>query len=116
MSGAEMITVERQRQISQEGWTTEHDDEHVLDELGSAAAAYLAVVRAQVLLRVTPDEIAAVGAPGLWPWASSWWKPSDDPIRNLVKAGALIAAEIDRLQRASSGPDDQLDALTGRWP
>lgn len=34
-----------------------------------------------------------------WPWHSSWWKPSDDPIRNLVKAGALIAAEIDRLQR-----------------
>ena len=35
-----------------------------------------------------------------WPWDMKWWKPSDeDPIRNLVKAGALIAAEIDRLQR-----------------
>lgn len=28
-----------------------------------------------------------------------WWKPSDDPIRNLVKVSALIAAEIDRLKR-----------------
>ena len=28
-----------------------------------------------------------------------WWKPSIDPVRNLAKAGALIAAEIDRLQR-----------------
>ena len=38
-----------------------------------------------------------------WPssWNTSWWKPSADPIRNLVKAGALIAAEIDRLQRQS---------------
>jgi hypothetical protein len=34
-----------------------------------------------------------------WPWDQDWWKPSPDPIRNLVKAGALIAAEIDRLQR-----------------
>jgi len=35
----------------------------------------------------------------LWPWGSEWWKPSKDPIRDLVKAGALIAAEIDRLQK-----------------
>ena len=31
-----------------------------------------------------------------WPWPPEFWKPSDDPVRNLVKAGALIAAEIDR--------------------
>ena len=37
--------------------------------------------------------------PECWPWDHEWWKPSDDPVRNLVKAGALIAAEIDRLQR-----------------
>jgi hypothetical protein len=31
------------------------------------------------------------------------WKPSpDDRFRELVKAGALIAAEIDRLLRAKS--------------
>lgn len=39
--------------------------------------------------------------PTWWPWDESWWRPSDDPIRNLEKAGALIAAEIDRLQRAA---------------
>jgi hypothetical protein len=45
-----------------------------------------------------------VGIPRPWPpsWSYNWWKPSDDPIRNLVKAGALIAAEIDRLQRRSN--------------
>jgi hypothetical protein len=32
-----------------------------------------------------------------WPWSFEWWKPKDR-IRNLVRAGALIAAEIDRLQ------------------
>jgi hypothetical protein len=37
--------------------------------------------------------------PSSWPWDYDWWKPSDDPIRNLTKAGALIAAEIDRLNR-----------------
>ena len=35
-----------------------------------------------------------------WPFDAIWLKLTDDPIRNLVKAGALIAAEIDRLQRA----------------
>lgn len=34
-----------------------------------------------------------------WPWARKWWKPSPDPIRNLVKAAALLMAEIDRLIR-----------------
>lgn len=37
-----------------------------------------------------------------WPWATDWWKPSDDPITNLVRAGALIAAEIDRLLREAT--------------
>ena len=39
-----------------------------------------------------------------WPWAKKWWKPSDDPVRNLVKAGALIAAEIDRLESLKAKP------------
>ncbi len=34
-----------------------------------------------------------------WPWEMAWLKISEDPVRNLVKAGALIAAEIDRLLR-----------------
>ncbi len=34
-----------------------------------------------------------------WPWDEEWWKPDNDAVRNLAKAGALIAAEIDRLQR-----------------
>jgi len=36
--------------------------------------------------------------PPIWPWEKSWWKPTpNDRVKELVKAGALIAAEIDRL-------------------
>lgn len=91
MSGIERITAERQRQIEVEGWTPEHDDEHVPSALTAAACCY-----AYAAFDADPSNV-----PGDWPWSARWWKPSDDPIRNLVKAGALIAAEIDRLERAS---------------
>lgn len=97
-SGVEIIAFERQRQIDQEGWTAEHDDDHDLGELGSAAKCYL---RAGVDPSFIEDY--PVGSPpGTWPWDWSWWKPSTDPIRNLARAGALIAAEIDRRVRAES--------------
>lgn len=86
--GAALIARERERQVSAEGWTTQHDDRHTNAELVRAAQAY-----------IEPTRVAEV-----WPWEESWWKPSTDPIRNLVKAGALIAAEIDRLQRKAGSP------------
>lgn len=91
--GAKLIERERQRQVDVEGWTEEHDDQHINGELRDAAICYAMVC----------DDRAGENAGDLWPWdvriAVGMWKPSDDPIRNLVKAGALIAAEIDRLQR-----------------
>lgn len=47
------------------------------------------------------NEDGTVKPSSKWPssWHPEWWKPSNDPVRNLVKAGALIAAEIDRIQR-----------------
>lgn len=80
LAGVHRIEDERNRQVTQEGWTAEHDDVHVEGELARAAAAYL------------------MESPGLWPWAFVDFKPTDR-IRDLTKAGALIAAEIDRLQR-----------------
>lgn len=88
-SGAEQIAAERYRQIEQEGWTPEHDAGHFNGELRDAAIAYAMVC----------DDRAGENAVDIFPWARNWWKPRSDPIRNLVKAGALIAAEIDRLQR-----------------
>lgn len=80
LPGLQKITAERKRQIAIEGWTPDHDAHHRKGELARAAACY------------------ALGGrpPGLWPWSDDWWKPST-PERNLEKAGALIAAEIDRL-------------------
>lgn len=37
----------------------------------------------------------------LWPWGTQSFKPTNS-IRDLTKAGALIAAEIDRLQRLNA--------------
>ncbi len=95
-TGIELIARERERQIFKEGFSTEHDDKHTGGELGQAAESYLAAV-------TTPDEEGDENGkvrPAFdFPWDKNWWKPSPDPIRNLVKAGALIAAEIDRLQR-----------------
>ena len=82
------VLAERRRQIEVEGWTPEHDDEHSTQELAFAAACY-----------ATADEGDA--PPAVWPWHLSWWKPTDRR-HNLVKAGALILAEIERLDRMAA--------------
>ena len=95
MSGAELIAAERQRQIAVEGWTAEHDDEHCMGEMIGAAVTYAA----HALEIVSDGEVPGADNEGWWPWEDACFKPSPEPTRNLVKAGALIAAEIDRLQR-----------------
>lgn len=82
--------------MEREGWTAKHDDEHEDCSLALAAACY-----------AIPDDerqfesCRADGIPDLWPWDAKWWKPTPrNRIRELTKAGALIAAEIDRLLRA----------------
>ena len=101
-SGAALIAAERQRQMAVEGWTPEHDDQHSQAEMAKAAGDYLheAFIRAKYGRRPFGTE-----PPHHWPWDAKWWKPSEDPIPNLVKAGALIAAEIDRLQRLQNTED-----------
>lgn len=96
MSGIALIAAERERQISVEGWTPEHDDEHDNEELALAACYYALPSDQPVYLCDCVLEVD-----DLYPgeWSEAWMKRSDDTIRNLVKAGALIAAEIDRLQR-----------------
>ena len=85
------VIAERQRQQSVEGWMPEHDDEHCNGELAMAAVCYI-------------NETGTVNRngdkPWGWPWDASWWKPNARR-RNLVKAGALILAEIERIDRAA---------------
>lgn len=96
-TGIELIAEERQRQIEVEGWTAEHDAKHKDGELANAAAYY----------SMTDDAINFIDSEWgndmhlhIWPFDLKWLKrTSNDRIRELQKAGALIAAEIDRLQR-----------------
>lgn len=81
------VLAERRRQIEAEGMTTAGDDGYHAAELPRAAAAYI--------LNGSNDE-----APCIWPWAKAWWKPRDARA-NYVRAGALILAEIERLDRAA---------------
>ncbi len=96
MTGVELIAAERKRQIEVEGWTSEDDDQNIQYELSTAGSCYAVWARFGSRCYPTGDP-----PPHHWPWqwSKQQWKPSPDPIRNLVKAGALIAAEIDRLQR-----------------
>lgn len=98
----ELIAEERQRQIEAEGWTPEHDDAHEEQELAGAAACYAMPAGRRELATETIDmyDEAVLDYPLDWPWSREWWKPTpNDRIRELVKAGALIVAEIERLQR-----------------
>ncbi len=119
MTGVELIAAERQRQIEQEGWTPEHDDEHEDGSLALAAVCYATPTK----LYQQVNELAA-GPAFFDPWPDSWdgiWDKrysygerkenpgnmvpdpatytDEERLDLLVKAGSLIAAEIDRLQR-----------------
>lgn len=99
-SGVLAIAQERHRQKTTEGWTPEHDDEHNDGSMAIAACCYAEMSACMAL-----DHARAVHeyGPGHqhWPWDRRWWKPSTAR-RNLEKAGALVAAEIDRLDRAQA--------------
>lgn len=92
------VLAERRRQVSEEWWTPQHDDKHTEGEIARAGACYAYMAGAGDDGR---RHVLATGVPYLWPWSREWWKPTDRR-RDLVKAGALILAEIERLDRASA--------------
>lgn len=98
MTGAELIAQERQRQIEEEGWTIEGDvQKHSEYDLAFAAMCYACPYPKDKSGPVV--FFKSKTCPIMWPWDAKWWKPTpNDRKRELVKAGALIAAEIDRLQ------------------
>ena len=111
VDGVSLIRAERFRQIEEEGWTAEHDDMSFHDgELQRAAAAYvlfgMKIYRIPIGLARNMQGMISV----IWPWDKIRFKPvSSIPsvekygvgatVRTLVKAGALIAAEIDQQLR-----------------
>ncbi len=96
--GIEIIAEERQRQIEKEGWSKEHDMYYIHNELSLAAVCYALPEpeRDRLSHQFKTGVNGRVWLPNLWPWHHKCWKPTpDDRIRELAKAGALIAAEID---------------------
>lgn len=91
-AAAHDVLAERTRQITHECATPIQDDGYTDSQLALAAATY-------VLAGLGWEEKEIVGR--YWPWDNRWWKPTT-PRRNLVKAGALILAEIERLDRAAA--------------
>ncbi|WP_230369084.1 hypothetical protein [Paludibacterium denitrificans] len=90
---AQDVLAERRRQVESEGWTPEHDDEHAPRMLATAGACY-----AIFWMNESSSPLS------IWPWDESWWKPSEDPRRNWIKATALMLAEIERYDRADQQP------------
>ncbi|GEP00511.1 hypothetical protein [Methylobacterium haplocladii] len=89
-AAARDVLAERRRQVEAEGWKPEHDDQHGAGELALAASCYASRAHDK-----RKDD-----RPLLWPWSRPEWKPGD-PRRMLIKAGALILAEIERWDRAA---------------
>jgi hypothetical protein len=115
------IAAERSRQVEQEGWTPEHDDQHHAGELAAAAGCYALMAasgEAYGNTNVQMEHYRRSPAPREWPWhdvvdvsggrgdcpvwgkAPAWWKPKN-PRRDLIRAAALIVAEIERRDRAA---------------
>jgi hypothetical protein len=90
-----LITKERFRQITQEGYTPAHDDEHTESQLAVLAAVY-------ALSSAGPgydNELTKV----LYTLDSGWSFKPKDPISDLTRAGALVLAELERRLRMKEG-------------
>lgn len=89
------VAAERRRQIVVEGWTPEHDDtHHTQAEMAVAAACYILNGAG------SPHPAPPNARPTWWPWSIRWWKPKSRR-RDLIRAIALLVAEVERLDRAT---------------
>lgn len=86
------VLTERMRQINGEGFTAEHDDKHRPGTLAQAAACYAA--------NASEFWHKGYGGRPYWPFDEEWWKPKDKR-RDLVRAAALLIAEIERIDRVT---------------
>ena len=97
-TGIERITKEMVRQLGSLGWSHLHDESHTKMQLAMAAKAYINYN--WYVMIGNSHETAVAASLNFWPWKKEEFKPSLNMIRNLEKAGAMLAAEIDRLERS----------------
>lgn len=109
-TGIELIAKERERQI-EKGYNAEHDEMESAFQLSTAAAMFIA----EAINKDTKDHTHYDGLGDVarfqlreldtkkwgewWPWDDQDGRVKSDTLTCLVKAGALIAAEIERLHR-----------------
>ena len=96
------VISERLRQVQGEGFHAFDDDFSTGGELARAALNYAAAAAVTVALAAksydTKPPLRGWGPAVDWPWDLAKWKPGA-PRRMLVKAAALLLAEIERLDR-----------------
>ncbi|GEM_PF-7022045 len=97
-AGVRAIADERRRQVQAEGFSPATDADYNAGELAKAALAYVQLA-AMDLAAGGRDHIATGSPPACWPWHPVWWKPRNAR-RDLVRAGALIAAQLDLIDSA----------------
>lgn len=102
ITGLSLIAAERRRQQGELGYTPEHDAMHDDGALADAAAWYALTpkLRAGVSERTQHTQTVVLIGDLICP-AGFILRGNTDRIRELQKAGALIAAELDRLLRAA---------------
>lgn len=98
--GVLQIAVERRRQITDEGYTPEHDRGHG-QSLFDAAGEY---ARVAGVATVNPAAASSAGVPFGWPWEAGYFKPAADPVKNARRSGAMLAAGIDALLAEQHNP------------
>lgn len=99
-AGSSLIARERLRQITDEGFDGNRDMQYKNNELTRAAMCYLEDPKFRDMTNEDGDTLVE----SIFPWDREWFKPSpENRIKELVKAGALIAAEIDRLTNEQFG-------------
>jgi hypothetical protein len=103
MTGVDLIAAERQRQIDVLGYDHERDATYAGGELASAASAYAIAIAEELHPQSRGGSGYRGHPPAAWPWPDKSWKfDRKNLIRAAVKAGGLIAAEIDRLRLLES--------------
>lgn len=104
-TGIDLIAQERNRQIEVEGYNEQHDSQHNVREFIAAAITYAKSSDLSLHSETfqPDDDWHETNEPFYrnevkrgWPWDENTFKPTT-PLRDLVKAGALIAAAIDRI-------------------
>lgn len=92
------VILERRHQVEDLRYNTAHDDQHDQKEIARAAGGY---VHHYIYRTGVPGSVyQADPMPPTWPWDEIYWNPQT-PREDLVRAAALIIAEIERIDRAA---------------